>query len=526
MGNKFYVYTITSRDSGEVLYVGKGSGLRWKTSLKRIEELSCTQCEVFIEEADSNELALQKETKLIQSLIPKYNKNVSWRKIKTGSSLAKLSITIPFEVDLVSITKTHAGFNYELVQVGDSLFKLLITKSGEGFETAEFSLSTKRSGVLRITASGTGVTEPSKASIIEHRLVYAYVLAAFSSVQNSLNTLGYDFTLDVTQAEWSDLKFGFDYKGIFNTDLILRYFTGICGRVERSSEKALGVAQEIGFIFKDFVSTDGTPCGIRMEKMSGNFNTFTLAMYRKDLEVKDREKRGQKVSKQEKEVNLEELASVLRVEGQIYPKTFYRGKCARFRKIMLGEGGGKGKQQDYWHSVKFLEDSATDVEKLRQCLGEMSSQLGLHLIFSAWPYKSVESAVLSLAVTPRQVDAAEKWIEDNESKLTTKGLSGRAQIDIAEFANRVYEELGIDMYSISLMTFGWIRNALLYSQLTTQECKQLALLDPTSEEDHVTRKALVNKAAKRAVLCRKQLLGLRDGFWMLAEGSIPDISIN
>lgn len=325
---------------------------------------------------------------------------------------------------------------------------------------------------------------------------------------------------------WSRLDCSTYTKGIFNTGLILRYFTGICGRVERSSEKALGVAQEIGFVFKDFVSTDGTPCGIRMEKMSGNFNTFTLSMYRKDLEVKDREKRGQKVSKQEKEVNLEELASVLRVEGQIYPKTFYRGKCARFRKIMLGEGGGKGKQQDYWHSVKFLEDSATDVEKLRQCLGEMSSQLGLHLIFSAWPYKSVESAVLSLAVTPRQVDAAEKWIEDNESKLTTKGLSGRAQIDIAEFANRVYEELGIDMYSISLMTFGWIRNALLYSQLTTQECKQLALLDPTSEEDHVTRKALVNKAAKRAVLCRKQLLGLRDGFWMLAEGSIPDISIN
>lgn len=325
---------------------------------------------------------------------------------------------------------------------------------------------------------------------------------------------------------WSRLDCSTYTKGIFNTEIILKYFTGICGRVEMSSTKALGVAQEIGFIFKSFHSTGGSPCGIRMEKMSGNFNTFTLSMYRKDLEIKDREKRGQKISEKEKEIDLGALASVLRIEGQIYPKTFYRGKCSRFRKIMLGDGGGKGKTQDYWHSVKFLEDSETNVEKLRQCLGEMSSQLGLHLIFSAWPYKSVESAVLALAETPRQIDAAERWIEDNESRLSTKGLSGRAQIDIAEFAQRVHEELGIDLYSVSLMTFGWIRNALLYSQLTTEEAKKLALLDPDSEEDHGIRKALVSRASKRAVLCRKQLLGLRDGFWMLADGSIPDITIN
>lgn len=40
MGNKFYVYTITSVESGEVMYVGKGSGYRWKQSLKRMEELN------------------------------------------------------------------------------------------------------------------------------------------------------------------------------------------------------------------------------------------------------------------------------------------------------------------------------------------------------------------------------------------------------------------------------------------------------------------------------------------------------
>ena len=36
--SEFYVYTITSIDSGEVLYIGKGSGFRWKQSLKRIED--------------------------------------------------------------------------------------------------------------------------------------------------------------------------------------------------------------------------------------------------------------------------------------------------------------------------------------------------------------------------------------------------------------------------------------------------------------------------------------------------------
>lgn len=58
---KFYVYTITSMDSGEVLYVGKGSGFRWKTSLKRIEELSGSSMSEFYVYATYNyQLSLRK----------------------------------------------------------------------------------------------------------------------------------------------------------------------------------------------------------------------------------------------------------------------------------------------------------------------------------------------------------------------------------------------------------------------------------------------------------------------------------
>lgn len=446
MGNKFYVYTITSVESGEVMYIGKGSGFRWKHSLKRIETISNTQCEVFIENVDSNDLALQRETKLIRSLSPVHNKRVSWRKLKAGSILAKLSTTIPFEADLVSTTKTHAGFNYELVQVGDNLFKLLVTKSGEGFETAEFNLSTKRSGVLRITTSGNGVTEPSKASAVEHRLVYDYVVAALSSVHNSLNTLGYDFTVDVTQAEWSEVRFGFDYN-VDDALSISRYFRGICGSRIAANENFISVATELNFEFADLQASPG----LKLTKLTGTKSVFNV---------------GIKPSCRES----------LRVELSVKPDTITRGNYKQFRKIFCTYCRVN---RSLDRNISVLAGLITiDAAKL---LDESIKQLGLHLIFAAVRQSVVKDKVISLASNSVQKEIAEKWISGELELKSIKDKQKRRVI--LSFYRKVENNLRFNPGIVSFATFAFIRHSLRSSMVTKAELVELAGLEDSGEND-------------------------------------------
>lgn len=519
--SEFYVYTITSMDSGEVLYVGKGRGFRWKQSLKRIETISSTQCEVFIENVSSNELALKKETKLIQSLSPTYNKRVSWRKIKTGSSLTKLSVTVPFEFDLVSTTKTHAGFNYELVQIGDNLFKLLITKSGEGFETAEFSLSTKRDGILRITTNGTGVTEPSKTSSIEHKLVYDYVIAALSSVQNLLNILGYDFTVYVTKAEYNEVRFGFESNPVYGTCKVLDYFTGICGRVERAKTKALGVANCLNFKFKDYVSkTTGLPCGVTFNKQAGTYNIFSLSLYRKDLEVMDRDAEGRAGELEKDSMGL--VKNRMRVESHIFPPMFYRGRAKKFKQIFLGvdlERMSKKEEdmQKYFGSVRFLEDSQATVETLKQCIAEISYQLGLHLIFAAESPKEVYSRMTEGA-SEEELELARIW---KSGKEITPEVVGMPKNKFYDLVNSIEERVGFLPTKVPVSTFNWIRSSLMYSMLTEKEHDLMCALDNTllgSSEYGKSGKIMLElkkKAADRATASLESMRVAAKSFGML-----------
>ena len=518
MTDKFYVYTITSVESGEVFYVGKGSGYRWKQSLKRIEELSGSTCEVFIENVDSSELALQRETKLIRSLSPVHNKRVSWRKLKAGSSLTKLSVTVPFELDLVSITKTTAGFNYELVQIGDNLFKLLITKSGEGFKTAEFNLSTKRDGILRITTNGTGVTEPSKASAVEHKLVYEYIIAALSSVQNSLNTLGYEFTLDNTKAEYGEVRFGFESNPIYGTEKVLDYFTGICGRVEHSKSRALGVARNLGFQYKSFYSKNSNvPCGITFSKMSGTTNVYHLTMYRKDLEIKDRAER--KKATPFELGSLEMVKDRLRVEGHVLPQTFYRGRCKPFRDIFLGVGGGEGKPQKYWSSVQFLTDSEATVEKLKRCMAEMAYQLGIHLIFSAWSLDFVRGKIEGLVEKDAEKEIFDKWCAHEDT--STKNFESRTMKEAArKFAAKVEKLMGFNPCFVPATTFLWIQKGLYMSQLTEKEHTELIELETSRKTGSAKYAQIIDSAIDRAKDCRKSLREIRKGFLEFGEEPI------
>ncbi len=206
-------------DSGEVLYVGKGSGYRWKQSLKRIEELSGSQCEVFIENVDSNDLALQKETKLIKALAPLYNKRVSWRKIKDSEQIVKrISFKIKFNQNLVPGKRVYAGFMHELIQIGEKLFKLLVTKYGDGLATAEFSLYLAKNSYLSVTTNATGVVEPSTEPYTSRKNILEYFNAANLSLKNSFILLGYK-SVD-QKIEWTNIKFGFSTTSIDTSGIL------------------------------------------------------------------------------------------------------------------------------------------------------------------------------------------------------------------------------------------------------------------------------------------------------------------
>lgn len=452
--SEFYVYTITSVESGEVLYVGKGSGFRWKRSLKRIEEFSATQCEVFLEDVGSNELALQKETKLIQALSPKYNKRVSWRKLKESEhTIKRISFKLKFNHNLVPRKKVHAGFIHELLQIGEKIFKLVITKSGDGFATAEFSLYIAKNSYLSVTTNATGILEPSVETCTRHKNISKYFRAASLSLQNSFLVLGYE---DVGhKLEWTNLKFRFS-TSIIDTSGILEYFTGICGRVERAKGLALGVSNSLDFKFKEHKSN--TELGIKFYKQVNETNLFSIAFYTKN---EDRTK--------------------LQIEVSLSTPVFYRGKARRFKEIFLGENLEKqGKNaaldiQKYFGSVEFLQDSEADTDTLRLCMKEMADQLGLPIIFGARHPVEVRRTVEEMDASEEERRILDSWLE-NKIPVAEEGMS---KAKFYRLVNGLTERLGFRVLDVPFDAFLWIRMSLLQSMFTKEEHRELNLLSLT-----------------------------------------------
>ena len=94
--NKFYVYCIFSSYSEEVLYVGKGSGDRIKTSLARLmkkyDSYSLEAKKLFTNLTEED--ALKKETQLIAEIQPRENKISSWVREKEHSMSKHKSLEV------------------------------------------------------------------------------------------------------------------------------------------------------------------------------------------------------------------------------------------------------------------------------------------------------------------------------------------------------------------------------------------------------------------------------------------------
>lgn len=309
------------------------------------------------------------------------------------------------------------------------------------------------------------------------------------------------------------------YSGVLeDTEKVLDYFTGICGRVEHSKSRALGVARNLGFQYKSFYSKNSNvPCGITFSKMSGTTNVYHLTMYRKDLEIKDRAER--KKATPFELGSLEMVKDRLRVEGHVLPQTFYRGRCKPFRDIFLGVGGGEGKPQKYWSSVQFLTDSEATVEKLKRCMAEMAYQLGIHLIFSAWSLDFVRGKIEGLVEKDAEREIFDKWCshEDISTRMFDKQYM---KVTVRKFAAKVEKLMGFNPCFVPATTFLWIQKGLYMSQLTEKEHTELIELETSRKTGSAKYAQIIDSAIDRAKDCRKSLREIRKGFLEFGEEPI------
>lgn len=493
MENKFYVYTITSVESGEVLYVGKGSGYRWKTSLKRIEDLSGNPCEVFLEDVDSNELALQKETKLIQSLAPKYNKNVSWQKIKEGTSgITKIAFKFPFTQQLVETRKIAGGFLYELVQIGIKLFKLMVTKVVDGAYTASFTLSTKRQNQLYVTTNATGVIEPSEHVSEDRKIIFDYFNIAYENVIKCLSVLEVSTQININLVNWAYLKYETDFSINSSVDIamVLDYFACVCQSSRRvnsgvSRSKLISVGEILNFTFDPYTNGEENISGVRFVKYATDksHKLYSLSLYRKDAQLKSAAEFGAKIDKNV----IKKVENRLRIEGQLYPDAFLRfKKSVELKKLMDVSGNVDPKGGEaYFKSSKFLKHSDAGINELKQCLSMMADNLYLHLLFNAWSdiyvvrrLKEIagEDAFLLTMIGHWEngVDIQPTRVYRSNPKLMEK---------VRKFNLRVKEDLGIDMREVPISVFTWIRKAIYESRFSEAEALEMAKLDMSGRND-------------------------------------------
>jgi hypothetical protein len=493
MTDKFYVYTITSVESGEVLYVGKGSGYRWKTSLKRIEELRGSTCEVFIENVDSNDLALQKETKLIKSLAPLYNKRVSWRKIKEGTSgITKIAFKFPFVQQLVESRKVDGGFLYELVPIGIKLFKLMVTKVVDGAYTASFTLSTKRQNQLYVTTNATGVIEPSVQVSEDHRIIFDYFNIAYENVIKCLSILEVSTEIDIDLVKWAYLKYETDFSINSSVDIamVLDYFACVCQSSRRvnsgvSRSKLISVGEILNFTFDPYTNGEENISGVRFVKYATDkaHKLYSLSMYRKDAQLKNAAEFGAKINKDV----IKRVEKRLRIEGQLYPDAFLRfKKSVELKKLMDVSGNVDPKGGEaYFKSSKFLKHSDAGINELKQCLSMMADNLYLHLLFNAWSDVYVVKRLNALAGEDSfLLNMVSLWEKGAEIQPTRIYRSNPKLMEkVRKFNLRIKEDLGIDIREVPISVFTWIRKAIYESRFSEAEALEMAKLDMSGRND-------------------------------------------
>lgn len=282
---------------------------------------------------------------------------------------------------------------------------------------------------------------------------------------------------NIKTIRWTRLDIATYTGNLDNAEAILDFLTGICGRVERAKSVALGVAESLGFKFKDYVSkSTGKPCGITFYKQVNETNIYSISIYRKDLEVMDRDSEGKAGELEKDSIRLVE--NRLRIEGHIFPPVFYRGKARKFKEIFLGENLEKqGKNaavdiQKYFGSVEFLQDSEADTDTLRQCLKEMADQIGLPIIFGARHPVEVRRSVGEMEATEEERRILDLWL-DNKVPEPDEGMS---KAKFYRLVNGLTDRLGFRLLDVPFDAFLWIRMSLLQSMFTREEHRELNLL--------------------------------------------------
>jgi hypothetical protein len=227
-------------------------------------------------------------------------------------------------------------------------------------------------------------------------------------------------------------------------------------------DKTLGAAICLNTEFTKYSRGDGSITGLRWIKVAGSHKVYTLTMYRKDVSANKRlaglEGASREVSSYEMLVARKNVAGLskvgdrVRVELQLYPDTFFRGKAAASRKIL-----GVGKEgAERLREAQIVEKITPEVAKALFRL--VVEDLGIRLVLRAPSKKYLVSRMLGLG---KREDLVAKW-GDGE-KVSKKNSNN------AKWGSFVRANLGFNPCEVNLELFVWIRRALEESMLAYED---------------------------------------------------------
>lgn len=457
--DKFYVYCVFSSESEEVLYVGKGSGDRIKTSLARLEKkytgysLEAKKLVVGL----SEEEALQKETQLIAEIQPKENKIASWVREKEHDRFGKASVYFSageevreFLAGVRKRVRVVAG-GFEVVLnplVCGKTFIIYCRSMEEGAPKSTFSISIL-GNKIHCTGMATGIEEPSRKSVGD-KIPDLYSLLK-NTAQSCLNLILIlaelpRRVLNDSAVSWSKLTFVASSPFLEKASRIFNTLAATCGGRLFSSEDSgyIGVANDLGFLFDYYLDRGGRIETLVFKKRADAGRNVTFRMYMRLLE-----------------------SGSIRIEGQLYPSTFVRGCAQPFRRILVGDKPKK--KESYYRSLEFFHAHCTGTKDttLKQTLAEMSRQLGLPLICCMPTKKTLLDLVRSIAAEYEDSEVAEileYWVAEN---LVIKPRSKTSAV--YRFLEQVRIRTSLDMTTAKPSTATLIRNMVKLSTLSRSE---------------------------------------------------------
>lgn len=229
---------------------------------------------------------------------------------------------------------------------------------------------------------------------------------------------------------------------------LVKAFEPVFQRKEDTKTKS--AALSVGTKFTKF-EYEGVTSGVRWVRSSGDHSLFSLTVYDKKSAVKKREavyNTFTNMGEHEKKVAvnnaklIDRVGNRLRVEVQVYPEAFFRGKAGKMREAV----GMDTLDQKEVRKAEFLDKIDEDAAKC--IMRNVVSSVGLRLAIRAWNQRTLENKVREV----KDSVFVDRWLAGR--KLSRKSRA------VSEWDKLVESRLGFSPCDVPVETFVWIRRSL------------------------------------------------------------------